>query len=88
MRWLDRLFGRRGASPAQAGSSMESAIVVSDVAQEYALLEASFGRRGHDWDLVSQALLESGGRYFDRIHLRTGGADVEVFFDVTSTMGR
>ena len=85
--WLAGKLGGRAPSPAD-GSSKESAIVVSDVAQEYALLEARFGRPGVDWDLVMQSLVESDGRYFDLMRVRVGATEVVVFFDVTSTMDR
>lgn len=90
MRFLNWLLGkRRSIIPSQAdGSSIESAIVVSDVALEYDYLARRFGRIHTDWELISQSLLESNDRYFDRMRVRTGEVEVDVFFDVTSTMGR
>ena len=85
--WL--LGKRRSTDPSQTdGSSLETAIVVSDVALEYEYLARRFGQIHVDWELVSQALLQSNDRYFDRMRVRTEEMEVDVFFDVTSTMSR
>jgi hypothetical protein len=79
-----------------AGETIEKAIVirgaanhVAGVQAEYQWLEGAFGRRGRDWKLQKQSLLESGGRRYDQMDIELAdGTRRTVFFDITEFFGK
>lgn len=86
-----------------SGESIETAIIIVDavdhmdgIQAEYRYLEERYGKRGEDWDLVMQALLEyppeeeSGGptKYYDRMTIEyPKGKITDLYFDISSFFG-
>jgi hypothetical protein len=80
-----------------SGETPETAVVIRGatgsfrgVAAEYSYLEKRFGRRGVDWDLVQQSLVDgSDGKHFDlfTVSLKDKG-QVEVYIDISEFFGR
>lgn len=78
------------------GSSVAQAIVIrgakgeSDgVAAEYKYLEMVYGPKGQGHDVRGQALLENGGRSFDKLDVDLkDGRSIAVFFDITDYFGK
>ncbi|MGL4238043.1 hypothetical protein [Tabrizicola sp.] len=73
------------------GASVETAIVVlgaqgsSDgVAAEYQWIEAN--RPGAE--VLGQALVQNGDRFYDVITIRVGGREEDLFFDITDFFGK
>jgi len=58
------------------------------VPAEYRYLERRFGRRGVDWELVSQSFVTKNGRSFDELLLSTNMGMRKVVFDVSALFGR
>jgi hypothetical protein len=75
-----------------SGESLEEAIIILEaeshregVASEYEYLERRFGKRGKDWELERQSLLEKGDKYYDRMDLIfPDGTKKIIYFDITS----
>lgn len=73
------------------GGSPETAIVITGAEGSLDGIQSEY-----DWvkrnrpgaKVVSQALLESDGRVYDRLTLRVGGRTEEVYFDITAFFGR
>ncbi len=56
----------------------------SGITLEYTYLERKFGKRGEDWELERQALIEENGRYYDEMVLKfPDGTKKAIYFDVT-----
>ena len=78
-----------------SGSSPDNPIVISDVANdieavmsEYVFLERQYGRRGIEWILETQALIEHEGRTMDRMDIKLkSGQKVTLYFDITKYIG-
>ena len=76
----------------KSGESIEEAIIILDaeshaegVASEYEYLERKYGKRGEDWEVERQALLQRDERYYDRIDMCfSDGTRKSVYFDITS----
>ena len=76
----------------KSGESIEEAIIILDaeshaegVASEYEYLEKKYGKRGEDWEVERQALLQRDERYYDRIDVCfSDGTRKSVYFDITS----
>jgi len=78
------------------GTDAKNAIVIhgakgemDGVAAEYKYLEMLHGQRGVDFNVGSQALLEDGGRSFDKLDVTLkDGTNLAVFFDITEYFGK
>jgi hypothetical protein len=78
------------------GDTVERAVIirgaanhVAGVAAEYQHLAEKFGRRGVDWQLKTQTLLEQGGHRYDEMHIvLADGTPRTVFFDLTEFFGK
>jgi hypothetical protein len=78
------------------GSSIAQAIVIrgakgeSDgVAAEYKYLEMLYGPKGDGHNVQGQALLENGGRSFDKLDVDLkDGRTIAVFFDISDYFGK
>ena len=74
------------------GYTIEDAIEVvgaanslEGVAAEYRYLEQRFGKKGDDWKVEEQSLLNQNDRFFDRLVLKTKSeGEIEIYFDITS----
>jgi len=63
------------------GESIESAILVCGIREEYEYLEKRFGKRGKDWKLSMQALLNKEGRYYDMMVVEfPDGTEKTIYF--------
>ena len=61
----------------------------SNVMLEYSYLESKFGKRGKDWELERQSLVEENGRYYDEMVLKfPDGTRKIIYFDVTRFFGK
>ena len=78
------------------GSSPEQAVVIRGVNSnfegvnaEYEYLRRILGRRGEDWQLRRQSVLETNdGRYLDKMTVeKRSGETVTLYFDVSSFYG-
>jgi hypothetical protein len=60
------------------------------VASEYTCLEAVYGpRQSGSWKLLSQSLLNDGGKSYDLMELQlASGKTKKVFFDITDYFGK
>ena len=79
----------------RTGESIEQAIIIqanstpAGIRMEYQWVEQHFGRRGTDWQLVKQALLQEGDRSYDVLHIRLAdGTEREIHFDITNFFGK
>ena len=56
---------------------------------EYVYLNAKYGLRGLDWELVQQALLTENGREYDQMDLKLfDGTEKTLYFDITEFFGK
>jgi hypothetical protein len=76
------------------GSSAENAVIIeakteeAGVAKEYEYIEKTCGKRGEDWQLITQDLYSIKGRDYDMLAIRLqDGTRREVWFDITSFFG-
>jgi hypothetical protein len=98
MGFLDRLKEKMHGSPftGGAGDTPETAIIIRGmpnhtrgVQAEYLYLTRRFGRRGTDWELTKQALLQVGGRSYDEMRIKlSDGTQKTIFFDITEFFGK
>lgn len=73
-----RLYGSQGLS-------MEEAIVVNSIKEEYQWLREHYS--GYQFQM--QALLSEGGKYYDRLTIKTtDGAVLEFYFDISNFFGK
>lgn len=77
------------------GESIEKAIVidaeneVTGVLAEYEYLEKRFGKRGKDWKLNMQSLIEKSKKIYDMMDLTlSDGTEKTIYFDITSFFGK
>ncbi|MGQ9608584.1 MAG: hypothetical protein ACUVWN_04750 [bacterium] len=77
------------------GESIEKAIVidaeneVTGVLAEYEYLEKRFGKRGKDWKLNMQSLIEESKKIYDMMDLTlSDGTEKTIYFDITSFFGK
>ncbi len=55
------------------------------IAEEYAWIEARYGKRGVGWELVMQMHMSEGDRSYDVLDIRTReGRDLSLSFDITA----
>jgi hypothetical protein len=85
----------RPKKQSEDGESMATAIVIKapnsqiGVAKEYEWVAKHYGRPRVDWNLVSQALLDEDGRYYDLLHIRLAdGTEKQFYFDITDFFGK
>lgn len=74
-----------------SGDSIDNAVVVTTpssgvgINAEYAYLGLMCGRRNVDWTLNMQALMEFGGRHFDKLSVElSGGSCRDFYFDISA----
>jgi hypothetical protein len=91
---IKRLFKLIGGRP-RNGESFEEAIIIhamssaDGVPKEYEWVERRFGRRGRDWELRYQAVMEHQERWYDLLAIRlAGGSEKDIYFDITSFFPR
>lgn len=79
-----------GRPPSGDGASPETAIFIEarhsleGIPQEYAVLEAKFGKRDVDWKVVDRFLVEPGdGRVLEKFILSVGGRREVIHFDIS-----
>jgi hypothetical protein len=77
------------------GASMEDAVVIHadssmvGVLAEYGYVTERHGRKGTDWVLEFQALIEHEGKHFDCLHIKlTDGCRVSYYFDISEFFGK
>ena len=60
------------------------------IGMEYSCLEKKFGRRGVDWNLELQTLVQDqSGRKFDRLLIKLAdGRKKDILFDINSFFGK
>ena len=79
-----------------SGEAVEDAILIrgaesdkAGVDSEYVYLNAKYGLRGLDWELVQQALLTENGREYDQMDLKLfDGTEKTLYFDITEFFGK
>ncbi len=77
------------------GESTDDPVIILDVEDhfegiraEYQYLEKKFGKRGFDWELEGQSLMDVEGRKFDKMDLIfPGKIKKNLYFEVTNFMG-
>lgn len=80
----------------RSGESIEEAIIIlgaknnlEGIFAEYEYLEVKFGKRGKDWKLERQVLIQRGDKYCDEMILKfSDGTKKTFYFDVTSFVGK
>ena len=78
------------------GKSTEDAIIITDVNDhfegidaEYRYIEENFGKRGVEWKLVQQELLNENQQVFDRIAIQlTDQTEISLYFNLTAFFGK
>ncbi|MHA2073400.1 MAG: hypothetical protein ACW97X_02140 [Candidatus Hodarchaeales archaeon] len=78
------------------GMSIEDAILITDVNDhfagieaEYLYIENKFGKRGVDWSLIKQELLNQKQQVFDRITIQLQDQSlISLFFNLTAFFGK
>ncbi|UCG01964.1 MAG: hypothetical protein JSW11_20495 [Candidatus Heimdallarchaeota archaeon] len=81
---------------AHDGSTIENAIIISDVHDhfeginaEYLYLENKFGKRGVEWQLLKQELLNENQNVYDRLIIQLSDkAVINVYFNLTEFFGK
>ena len=81
---------------AHEGKSIEDAIIITDVNDhfeginaEYLYIENKFGRRGLEWQLVKQELLNENQQVYDRITIQLSDqTEISLFFNLTTFFGK
>ncbi|MFX1283436.1 MAG: hypothetical protein ACFFB5_07265 [Promethearchaeota archaeon] len=81
---------------ANEGRSIEDAIIITDVDDhfegidaEYRYIENEFGRRGVEWQLIKQELLNEKQQVYDRIIIQlTDQSVVNLYFNLTAFFGK
>jgi len=79
-----------------SGNAIENAISiqgvpnhVAGVLAEYQYLSQKFGRRGVDWEVGGQTLLQVGRRRYDKMDIIVSdGTHEVVIFDITEFFGK
>ena len=79
-----------------AGESGNQIVVINasntmqGIGMEYACLEEKFGRRGVDWKLEMQTLVQdSAAKSFDRLTIKLmDGSKKDILFDINSFFGK
>ncbi len=72
------------------GIDMEHAVVIhagswrKGLPAQYAYISSLHGLRDHDWYVVSQEMRHADGRSYEIWVIRTRGANLRYYFDVTS----
>lgn len=77
------------------GESVGNPIAISGVKTdlqavdaEYAYLAKRFGRRGTDWKLLLQSLLDSDGKQIDKMDIElSSGECLTIYFDISRCFG-
>jgi hypothetical protein len=79
------------------GLSMEDSIIITNakgdaegVDAEYYYLEKKLGKKGVDWNLISQSLVAGeAGRSYDKMDIRLStGKMITMYFDITDFYGK
>jgi hypothetical protein len=78
------------------GESIADAIIIHNaktdlegVDAEYFYLENRFGKRGTDWSLDQQSLLDEDGAYYDAMDITlSDGSNLTIYFDITDFLGK
>lgn len=78
------------------GKSIKDAIIISDVDNhfeginaEYQYIEHKYGRRGVNWLLIRQELLNENQKVYDRIIIQlTNQTEISLYFDLTEFFGK
>lgn len=89
---MARIIPREGSSPEESVVIVDAVDHMDGIAAEYAYLEERFGRRGVDWNLVIQSLIEeppdekhSTIRHLDKLLIELAdGSNRAIYFDVGS----
>jgi hypothetical protein len=89
---MARIIPKQGDSAANAVVIVDAADHMDGIAAEYAYLEERFGRRGTDWELVIQSLIEEPPdeqhptvRHLDKLLIRlSDGSNRAIYFDIES----
>ena len=75
-------------SQAAAGSTIETAIILPNIADEFHGVAAEhryIARHFPTWHIENQALVEQNGRHYDRIGMiKPDGEHTALFFDITA----
>ena len=67
------------------GLSVEDAIPVNSVCEEYVYLDAKYGKRGKGWRLVGQYLIGTDDKPCDKLEIRLASGEVkELYFDISA----
>ena len=86
--WLRRLLGSpktRAASRVRDGSTPDKALLVSSVPDEYQWVRTNCPA----YEVVTQTLVEVGGKRYDMLTLRSGAGEMrQLFFDISTVAGR
>lgn len=73
------------------GSSLASAVVIKGASGEFDGVQSEYvwlAQHLPGWRTVSQAVLEDGGRMYDRMTMQKSGTTRQVYFDITGFYGR
>ena len=78
------------------GESIEDAIIIRNaqtdlegVDAEYYYLEKRFGKKGPDWNLDQQSLMNEDGAYYDAMDITlSDGRTLTIYFDITDFLGK
>jgi hypothetical protein len=78
------------------GESIDDAIIILNaqtdsegVEAEYHYLEKRFGKKGTDWSLDQQSLVNEDGAYYDAMDITlSDGRTLNIYFDITDFFGK
>ena len=79
-----------------SGETLKDAILIrgaktdkAGVDSEYVYLDAKYGLKGLDWELMRQTLLKESGRDYDQMDLKlSDGTEKTLYFDITEFFGK
>ena len=72
-------------------ASLASAVVIKGASGEFDGVQSEYvwlAQHLPGWRTVSQAVLEDGGRMYDRMTMQKSGTTRQVYFDITGFYGR
>jgi hypothetical protein len=78
------------------GTSIDKAIVIKTsvshfegIDVEYKIISEKYGKKGVEWNLKQQRLLQNQGHYYDMIEITLkNGSEVALYFDITDFFGK
>lgn len=74
----------KAADSSRDGSSYEKAIIVKNIAEEYAYIK----KNCPDCKVIKQALSNHNKKYYDVLYVNKNGTETAYYFDINSFFGK